>query len=153
MIKKRKRNREKDIEYNKTYRVKNKESIKKYKEKYRSENREKSNKHQKIYRIKNKEIVNKKSQEYAQRLKKAVYDFYGNKCACCSLEESSVLQIDHVNNDGYKDRDKRGRKIAGAPLYLRIAKQGFPNIYQILCANCNFSKRIRGTCYHRSNHL
>ena len=85
-------------------------------------------------------------------LKKAVYDFYGNKCACCGENNPYFLQIDHVNNDGYKDMYNRNqRRYSGLTMYSRIIKEGFPDRFQILCANCNFGKKMNnGVCPHNN---
>lgn len=68
-------------------------------------------------------------------LKKKVYDRYGRKCKRCGFSDERVLQIDHVNGDGAKDLDKWAqflRKVLNAP----------DGQYQVLCANCNWIKRI-----------
>lgn len=73
-----------------------------------------------------------------QRLK--VIDAYGGRCQVCGIDDLDVLQLDHVHNDGARDRQK-------TPYYAMlnniIAKQ-FPDSYQILCANCNWKKRFLG---------
>jgi hypothetical protein len=33
---------------------------------------------------------------------------YGGRCACCGESESIFLDLDHVNNDGKEDRQRRG---------------------------------------------
>lgn len=33
-------------------------------------------------------------------------------------------------------------------LYSDLRKRGFPAGYQVLCANCNWSKRLKGKCAH-----
>lgn len=90
------------------------------------------------------------TQTYVSRLKKLVYDSYGNKCNCCGETGKSFLQIDHVNNDGNLHRRNRKNKgYSSNILYLDIIRQNFPNRYQILCANCNWSKRVnKGSCEH-----
>lgn len=81
--------------------------------------------------------------------KKIVFDYYGNKCNCCGENNPFFLQIDHVDNDGYKEKTKTGKRISGATLYCKIIKSNFPDKYQILCANCNQGKKINdGVCPH-----
>lgn len=61
----------------------------------------------------------------------------GNKCVSCGYSDIRALHIDHVNNDGYKERNIRkslNRKIA-----LELVDI---NRYQLLCANCNWIKRL-----------
>ena len=56
----------------------------------------------------------------------------GRKCVRCGFDDIRALQIDHINNDGYKEnRVKMYHKI------LRGDTEG----YQVLCANCNWIKR------------
>jgi hypothetical protein len=76
-------------------------------------------------------------------LKEKIYQHYGNKCACCGLNDFRFLTIDHKNNDGYKERVSR------MTLYSRIIKANFPDTFQLLCWNCNCTKAIYGECPHR----
>ena len=91
---------------------------------------------------KNKKRIKCKAQR--DRDKAAVLEYYGNKCNCCGEREPKFLCMAHVNNDGYADGDKKRRKV-----YEKIIKLGFPDTYQILCANCNLGKeRNAGLCPH-----
>jgi hypothetical protein len=77
------------------------------------------------------------SQNYRE-LKKLVLKKLGNKCKKCGFTDDRVLQVDHVNNDGFKERRN---KISGAGLYRKVLKDK-NNVYQLLCANCNWIKRL-----------
>ena len=81
--------------------------------------------------------------------KKKVFDYYGWKCECCNESNSAFLTIDHIENDGYLDKFKGGRKKVGKDLYWHIIQQGFPNKFQTLCHNCNFGKKVYGKCPHQ----
>lgn len=79
-------------------------------------------------------------QEHKHRLKikVEVLTHYGKGvCACvaCGEDRLPCLTIDHINNDGYKE--KRG----GYNLHLRLRREGYPADLQTLCANCQFLKR------------
>ena len=64
----------------------------------------------------------------------------------------SFLVIDHVHNDGNHERNIL--KITGQTLQIRLAKLDIPDPrYQILCANCNYSKMLLGECEHKSSYL
>jgi len=89
--------------------------------------------------------INKKKRSRYMVLKHTVFDHYGWVCNCCGEKHKSFLTIDHVNNDGGKDR-KNG--IDNRSMLRTIIKDKFPKTYQILCMNCNFSKRIEGICEH-----
>ena len=72
---------------------------------------------------------------------------YGGKCTCCGESEISVLNIDHVNNDGAEHRREIG--LGSCRLYQWLKHHNYPDGYQVLCANCNTSKAILGECFHK----
>lgn len=87
---------------------------------------------------------------YQKKFRDIVFNFYGSKCNCCGEDGRSFLAIDHINNDGHSDRAEKGYKRRGYVLYKYIVKQNFPDTYQILCWNCNWSKRVnKGICEHK----
>ena len=82
--------------------------------------------------------VNRTSRvNYRKRRNKLYERLGGAKCACCGETKWQFLQIDHVNNDGVKDRQKTGLKAEYWKAEL-----------QVLCANCNWGKRY-GRCPHK----
>ena len=79
-----------------------------------------------------------------------VLNHYGAFCACCGETELKFLSVDHINNDGYARR-KSGEHASGQPLIGQIIRDNFPDIFQILCMNCNHGKsRNDGVCPHKS---
>lgn len=106
------------------------------------------------YRIRHRDRVMEYKRNYDLRIRKAVFDFYGNKCACigCTETNSDFLTIDHVNSDGSADVNGSGRRLTGVNLYIKVIKEGFPDTYQILCYNCNcgrqYNRTKKGTCPH-----
>lgn len=101
------------------------------------------------YRGKCKECYNKATREKWQEYRQSILDYYGRECVCCGEDEEVFLTLDHINNDGYLDKNPNGSKKSGKELYLLVHKQGFPDKYQILCHNCNFGKKIKGVCPHK----
>lgn len=83
-------------------------------------------------------LINRK----AYLLKLKVYELLGNCCFCCGERNEEFLTIDHVNNDGWKER-QFGRS-PGVASYYTILKAG-ANLkdYRILCYNCNCSRHRR----------
>lgn len=78
-----------------------------------------------------------------------VLDHYGRYCACCKESTEFFLSVDHVNNDGYLDKDSNGRRVNGGRLYRKIVVADYPETYQILCMNCNYGKMMNnGICPH-----
>lgn len=83
------------------------------------------------------------------KIKRIVFAHYGNKCNCCGEDMLKFLAIDHVNNDGYKDLMPSGKRRTGRNLWSKIKRDNFPKIYQLLCSNCNWGKRVNGgVCPH-----
>jgi hypothetical protein len=89
----------------------------------------------------NRERNNKQIRARYNQQKKEVFNHYGCKCRWpgCKVEDMDGLTIDHIMNDGYKDRNK----IHSAMFYKHIIDQGFPNIYQILCGTHQWIKERR----------
>ena len=61
------------------------------------------------------------------------------KCACCGEDHIEFLEIDHIYGGGRKHRRKVRKKCGN--FYRWIIKNGFPEGFQVLCANCNRAKR------------
>ena len=91
------------------------------------------------YRRDNSEKLNKRWRDDYYKKKKEVYNLLGNKCVNCGEDDPIYLQIDHVNNDGYIERaQKNGRQ----DIYVIKKYLETPERYQLLCANCNWAKRM-----------
>lgn len=85
-----------------------------------------------------------------QKLKDAVFTAYGGYvCRCCGEANPDFLQIDHVNNDGYKHRKEIGG-CGGTRLYTWLRKNKYPPGFQVLCVQCNWAKRKYGECPHET---
>lgn len=88
--------------------------------------------------------------KYNKKIKELVLTHYGQgKLAClfCGEERLDCLSLDHINNDGWKDRSKGH---AGVRLYTKLYKEKFPLGYQTLCMNCQFLKEMN---YRRNKRL
>lgn len=84
---------------------------------------------------------------YRNRIKAAVFAYYGPFCTCCGEPEPLFLSIDHINNDGGAVRKSQGM---GGSFYQWIIKHNFPSDLQVLCMNCNHAKmRNHGICPHQ----
>ena len=59
------------------------------------------------------------------------------KCSQCNCDIYEVLDIDHIENDGNKERKNIKCTLS---FYQYIIKNNFPKKYQILCKNCNWLK-------------
>lgn len=81
------------------------------------------------------------------KLRAEMIKAYGGKCRCCGEREPKFLQLDHIHNDGHIDR-KINKTTAQS--WARLKRAGWPkDRLQLLCANCNFGKRMNGgVCPH-----
>lgn len=69
-------------------------------------------------------------------LKDATYQKYGGYiCKWCGITDPLVLNVDHINNDGYLHR-----RHSGFNVYGWVKKNNYPPGFQILCRNCNWAK-------------
>lgn len=105
-------------------------------EKLRKKNRKKYRKRMSTEEGKERERVKGRNREYISR--QNIFDILGRKCVCCGETDEMYLEIDHVHNDGYKD--KKGKNGWGK---LKRVKEN-PERFQILCCNCNRSKHYNG---------
>lgn len=78
--------------------------------------------------------------EYPRRERAAVIEAMGGKCIKCGISDTRVLQIDHINAGGSKERKERKFKYTFNKHVLVSFING-ENKYQLLCANCNWIKR------------
>ena len=70
-------------------------------------------------------------------LKLKIIDKYGGKCNRCGFNDWRALQIDHVNSNGYQEREL----IRKRRTYYKYVLEDKSGNYQILCANCNWIKK------------
>lgn len=91
---------------------------------------------------------------WQEELRRRVFGHYSNqtfKCACCGESEQDFLVIDHTNGRGNEHRRAIFGGIAGGGqrMHRWLVKEGFPEGFQLLCANCNTSKGKHGACVHK----
>ena len=80
-------------------------------------------------------------------IRRMVLEHYGGVCACCGETEPAFLTIDHINNDGAAHRRAIGATSA-SHFAVWLYRHGYPDGFQVLCANCNHAKAVVGTCPH-----
>ena len=79
----------------------------------------------------------KPSTESVQQAKRSrLLAFLGGKCVRCGVDDARFLQIDHVHGDGAKCRATMTAGAQRDDIFIR------PDRYQLLCANCNWAKRV-----------
>lgn len=82
----------------------------------------------------------KSTREYQRRTRIAAIDILGGKCIHCGFNDKRALQIDHINGGGRQEL----LKCSGTQYYKNVIKSFLnkENKYQLLCANCNWIKRV-----------
>lgn len=88
---------------------------------------------------------------YRKKVKQKTIEKYGNKCSCCGEKELYFLCIDHIENNGGKERKSYYGKnsISSTQFYLSLLKADIRTDLQVLCFNCNLGKQINnGICPH-----
>lgn len=87
----------------------------------------------------------KKAREYIARLKKDVFEVLGNKCIRCNFNDPRALQIDHIDGGGVRELTRKNpeKKYKGH-YYNHVKNTVLSGVtkYQLLCANCNWIKRV-----------
>mgnify|MGYP001559392820 CR=1 FL=1 len=74
------------------------------------------------------------------------------KCACCGESHIEFLLIDHMTGDGNKHRHGKYR-YSGSSFYIWLIKNNFPDSFQVLCSNCNFTKRNMNKKFCKVHHM
>jgi len=74
-------------------------------------------------------------------------DKMGGKCTKCDVNDYRVLQIDHINGDGKRERNLMNRR----EYYANVLKSFLAGEgrYQLLCCNCNWIKRVEMKEYRK----
>lgn len=92
-----------------------------------------------------------KNQRSARKRKRIrVLEHYGGCCVCCGESEPDFLDIDHVHNNGNQHREQIRDELNWYTITDWLIKHNFPEGFQVLCRNCNYSKHKNGgTCIHQ----
>lgn len=107
------------------------------------------------YRRNNPEKVNASNAAWHRRkrleYREAVVSGYGHACICCGVTETLFLELHHPKGDGKADRLRRGGNTL--TLYVWLIKNGFPEGYELLCANCHraIHQSQDGLCPHKKD--
>jgi hypothetical protein len=87
-----------------------------------------------------------KHRQYHLGLKLGVFAAYGGaKCVGCGFEDHRALNLDHIAGGGSEHR----RNSPSGTIYLQLKRLGYPEGYQVLCANCNSIKKYTHNEFNR----
>lgn len=110
-----------------------------YNKKYNRDNKEKRAK----YREENKEsIVAYHSSYYKNKRDKFLF-LYGCICVCCGEDQAEFLTIEHKLGQIGKKKESSFRA------YTKAITEYRPDLYEILCMNCNHARGRYGKCPHQ----
>lgn len=116
----------------------------------RKKNPKKWNERRYEYRRKHHERELELAKVRRQKLRFEVLIAYSHgspRCKCCGETEIKFLAIDHVKNDGAKQRKVLGYG-GGNLFYAWLKRHRYPKGFQVLCNNCNIAKFQHGQCPH-----
>ena len=123
--------------------------IHKYDPDYYQENKEEIKEQRREYRRKNRDKIRGQQRAWYQRkkgnrinLKYITFAHYGGgRAACihCGFSDLRALTLDHIVPIG-----QQKRRITGVLFYRKLEREGFPEGYQTLCANCQMIKMFEG---------
>ena len=106
----------------------------------------------KRYYIRTKSRYQERARNRNREIKTTVMSWYGGKCRCCGESRLHFLSLDHIYDDGAKQRGGGKGCGGGEHFYRAIVKNGQldrPKDLQVLCWNCQMGKRFGyGFCLH-----
>ncbi len=138
---------EKHNEQNKEWRKAHPEICGKYLKEWKNKNKDKVSEYQREYNTKHKDYINERESKKLKIIRDKFFEMYGSRCACCGETTLLFLTLDHILNDGNIKRD--GRHNNNKEIKCAI-KEYRPDLYQVLCMNCNWGKhRNGGVCPHK----
>jgi hypothetical protein len=82
-----------------------------------------------------------------QAVRKEVIDHYGGACVCCGETRLPFLSLDHKHGGGSRHRKELGLRGAGMCAWAK--REGYPDMFQIMCHNCNQAIGFYGSCPHK----
>lgn len=105
----------------------------------------------KKYQQENPEKLKEIRRKTTFKIKMETLTKYGGICKCCGESEVKFLAIDHINNDGAKQRrELKETKGGTGSFYYWLKRNNYPDGYQVLCHNCNMAKAFYKTCPHQN---
>ena len=81
------------------------------------------------------------SRRYKRNTRQNILDKLGHTCIKCGYK-GPAIQIDHINGDSTPEKRIHGIGRGYSTGVLWNAVKANPKRFQVLCANCNYEKRI-----------
>lgn len=128
------------------YYIDNKKIIQTRRSEYRAKNYTHVLEINQTWVMENKQKVLETKRKHNKKLRETFLDMYGRSCACCGETAVEFLTIEHkLGQKGIVRHKKETGKFA----YSKATKEYRPDLYEVLCMNCNFSKGRYGYCPHQ----
>lgn len=88
-----------------------------------------------------------KRKNFREELKAKFFEMYGKACSCCGEHRKEFLTLEH--KQGQVGIKKKESSVA----YRKATVKYQPDLYDVLCMNCNFSRGKFGYCPHDKERL
>lgn len=140
-------NKIKIIARNRAYVKRNPELVKARKIRYRIANQERLYADKKVYRAVNSERIKFIKRRRSLDIRTRVISHYSEgtmECAHCKINDFRFLCLDHKDGGGNVHRRTSG-ELRGKAVYFWAMKNNFPDIFRVLCYNCNFLQTLKPT--------
>lgn len=118
------------------------EEIKEYHRNYRQTHKDKWSEYSKKSYPKYKDNKREYQRELTSRYKHRFLEMYGNACSCCGETIFDFLTIEH------KQGQQKITRRTGLVAYRDAVQEYRPDLYEVLCWNCNCAKGKLGYCPH-----
>lgn len=94
-----------------------------------------------------------KQKQYRLSIRNIVLVKYGGECKCCGENNLVFLTIDHINQDGAKERKELYGSNTGAShrWFLKLKREKLREDLRVLCYNCNNASFHLGCCPHEQS--
>lgn len=94
-----------------------------------------------------------RTKRYREKARQVIREHYGRICECCGEANDKFLTIDHINNDGSKQRKSFSSE---QNFYHHVAQRikagNAPTDLRLLCFNCNSGRQLNGgICPHQES--
>jgi len=133
------KDKEKQLEAQRAWYIKNKESARKQHHEYYLKHREETIQRTKKYHQENKEWRKKYYQKQYENIRLEVLAKIdpAMKCANCDCDDPRFLEVNHINGGGGKEQKTRGKKVThNMILLIHTGKRGLEEL-NLLCKVCN----------------
>ncbi len=132
------------LEYGRRYYREHINERREYNKRRYKENREKVLEYNKKWRRKNRARRRDDHAKWRYELRMKVFKHLSGDpphCVLCGFSDTRALQIDHIRGGGLKERKKRNLSTIRSRIVNMPAVEARKD-YQILCANCNYIKKM-----------